>query len=196
MEDFYTLNAANLVSQYNELSFEEIHKEWSFYWPVSGESVLDVGAGTGRDAKWMALKNCQIDALEPNTAMRREGELYTKGVGVIWGQDSLPLLKTIVNSEKRFDLILLSAVWMHVPVAERSVAFARLVKLLKKGGRLVITLRHGGFNDGRITHGVGLDELAKLSANEGCQIVHSYESSDVMSRAEVYWETAVIKHYE
>lgn len=37
-----------------------------------------------------------------------------------------------------FDLILLSAVWMHVPPSSRDRAFRKLITLLKLGGLLAM----------------------------------------------------------
>ncbi len=42
-----------------------------------------------------------------------------------------------------FDLIWLSAVWMHDPPGDRQRALRKLATLLKPGGRLVVTFRHG-----------------------------------------------------
>lgn len=35
------------------MAFEVVHKSWQAYWPLEGDKVLDVGAGSGRDALWM-----------------------------------------------------------------------------------------------------------------------------------------------
>ena len=49
----------------------------------------------------------------------------------------------ITNQEISFDLILLSAVWMHIPPSDRARSIRKLANLLKPGGKLVISLRHG-----------------------------------------------------
>ena len=43
----------------------------------------------------------------------------------------------------QFDLIWLSAVWMHVPPADRPRAFRKMVSLLKPAGWIMLSLRHG-----------------------------------------------------
>lgn len=56
--DFYHQNAGFLIEQYQSLTFEQVHQSWRAYWPLTSKSdvakVLDVGAGTGRDALWFA----------------------------------------------------------------------------------------------------------------------------------------------
>ncbi len=42
-----------------------------------------------------------------------------------------------------FDLIWLSAVWMHVPSTSRQRAFRKMVTLLRPGGRIMMSLRQG-----------------------------------------------------
>ena len=55
--------------------------------------------------------------------------------------DALPDLRTLRALGRRFDLILLSAVWMHVAPKGRERAFRILSELLGPSGLLVIALR-------------------------------------------------------
>ena len=57
--------------------------------------------------------------------------------------DALPDLRALRALGRRFDLILLSAVWMHVAPKGRERAFRILSELLGPSGLLVITLRLG-----------------------------------------------------
>ena len=56
--------------------------------------------------------------------------------------DALPNLHKLRALGHRFDLVLLSAVSMHVPPAAGEGAFRIISELLKPSGVLVITLRH------------------------------------------------------
>ncbi|MCP4326062.1 MAG: class I SAM-dependent methyltransferase, partial [Alteromonadales bacterium] len=77
------------------------------------------------------------------------GKVNTQGLAVNWLQDSLPDLKTVTKQEISFDLILLSAVWMHIPDSQRERSLRKLANLLKPGGTFVISLRHGPSGDER-----------------------------------------------
>ena len=57
--------------------------------------------------------------------------------------DALPDLRALRALGRRFDLVLLSAVWMHVAPKGRERAFRILSELLGPSGLLVITLRLG-----------------------------------------------------
>ena len=76
--------------------------------------------------------------------------------------DALPDLRTLRALGRRFDLILLSAVWMHVAPKGRERAFRILSELLGPSGLLVITLRLGGDaaeNAARRFHDTSAEEL-------------------------------------
>ena len=189
--DFYHHNALTLSHQYNSVSFESVHHSWKPYWPLAGDKVLDVGAGSGRDARWMQQQGCEVIAIEPSNALRELGAKYT-GVEVTWINDALPALNRTENLGMRFDLILVSAVWMHLPSSYRERAFRKLSNLLAPNGRLIITLRHGEFDDQRQGYPVSVEELEQLAKNSALQVRHIDESKDQLNRSEVWWQTVVM----
>jgi len=190
MSDFYTNNAEQLATQYDSLSFAQVHISWEMYWPVGGESVLDIGAGSGRDAKYFGELGCKVTAVEPSEGMFGLGKRATQGYDVIWLQDSLPKLQKLEAS--KFDLILVSAVWMHLNDKERVRALAKLSQHLNNGGRLVITLRHGEFSDGRNSYPLNSMQLGEQAEEYGLKVGAITANSDELKRADVSWETVVL----
>ena len=188
---FYEQNAAQLATQYDSVSFEMVHGSWKDYWPQPSAYVLDVGAGSGRDAKWMSEQGCDVIAVEPSTALRNIGKKRT-GTGVTWLDDSLPALGSVQSLGIRFDMILVSAVWMHIAPNHRSRAFRKLANLLAPNGKLVISLRHGDFGDGRTSHPVSVEELEKFSRDYALQMQLATESQDNFNRNDVHWQTVVM----
>jgi SAM-dependent methyltransferase len=153
---FYNENSHELAQQYLSKSFDEVHQSWSQFLPSIIQNphahILDIGAGSGRDAKHfaeLAVKehgtnnNIQVFAVEPANLLAKLGARQTKSLNVKWLTDSLPALSAITKQEVSFDLILLSAVWMHIPTTDRARSIRKLANLLKPGGKLVISLRHG-----------------------------------------------------
>ena len=61
----YDQNAEQLVSQYESLTFEHVHPALLDLLPPPGATILDVGAGSGRDAAWFAAKGYDVVAAEP-----------------------------------------------------------------------------------------------------------------------------------
>jgi SAM-dependent methyltransferase len=106
------------------------------------ERMLDVGAGTGRNAAWFAGRGSQATAVEPVAELREAGRAL-HGAAVRWIDDRLPALETVRAGGDRFDLILLSAVWQHLDAPDRAEAMPVLAGLLAPDGVLILSLRHG-----------------------------------------------------
>jgi SAM-dependent methyltransferase len=158
--NFYNENAEELAQQYLSKSFDEVHQSWSQFLPSiienSNARILDLGAGSGRDAKYLAElaakthnteNNIQIFAVEPVQELSIIGQNTAQSLNVKWLEDSLPALSNLTKQEVSFDLILLSAVWMHIPSSDRARSIRKLANLLKPGGKLVISLRRGQTNE-------------------------------------------------
>jgi SAM-dependent methyltransferase len=80
---FYNENANKLAQQYLSKSFEEVHQSWSQLLPGIIKNphgrILDIGAGSGRNAKYVAKlaikthnddNNIQVFAVEPTDMMQ------------------------------------------------------------------------------------------------------------------------------
>lgn len=187
---FYQHNATQLAQQYDSLEFESVHQSWAAYWPKSGDMVLDVGAGSGRDARWMSKQGCEVIAVEPSDALRQLGQQGTNHE-ITWLYDSLPALNSVQSLGLRFDLILVSAVWMHLAPSVRERAFRKLSGLLSPNGKLVISLRHGSFTDGRVGYPVSVAELEQFSKDYALNTVLVTDSGDSLNRTDVSWQTVV-----
>ncbi len=198
--DIYHQGAALFAAQYDALSFEQVHACWQPYWPKE-QLVLDIGAGSGRDALWLAQQSCQVIAVEPAADLLRLGQLKTDAYAVQetqqnvqWLQDSLPELKACYQLNLQFNTILLSAVWMHILPSERERAFRKITNLLSPGGRFVLSLRFGDFSDERAAYPVSVDEIAALARQFGLVLRFVSDiTADAGGRAGVEWQTLVLE---
>ncbi|MGV2990420.1 class I SAM-dependent methyltransferase [Vibrio sp. E150_011] len=189
---FYEQNAKRLAEQYNRLSATSVHHVWCKYWPNTGDRVLDVGAGSGRDSHWLNDRGCQVIACEPCNSLREIGERLT-GREVLWLNDELPCVDKVSKLAQKFDVILLSAVWMHLPIKHRQQAIQSLASLLESKGILVISLRYGGFNDDRESFPVSVTELKALADNADLAMVDEFEGDDLQLRQDIVWRTVVMQ---
>lgn len=185
----YDLAAHRLVPEYERLTFEEVHAPVFDLVPNSGICVLDVGAGSGRDAAWFAAReNHTVFAVEPSGALRAVGRDRHASPNIRWVEDSLPGLDKVLRSKLTFDLIWLSGVWMHIPPGARTRAFRKLVSLMRPGGSMMISIRHGPPPRDRPTAPASAAEIEELARHYGLQTVRKTPSADVGGRPDVAWE--------
>ena len=112
---------------------------------------------------------------------------------VVWMDDALPDLKSLRALGRRFDLVMLSGVWMHVAQKGRERAFRILSELLSPSGLLVITLRRGGDaaeDAERGFHDTSADELIGY-ANRRAIALRSRSTRPDLNRPGLSWETLV-----
>ena len=182
-----------MAKQYDSVPFESVHKDWVKEIPNDG-MVLDVGAGSGRDARYLASKGLGVVAVEPASGIRELAKEYTISNPIHWVSDSLPELSEVFKLQTKFDLILLSAVWMHIAPSSRERAFRKLSSLLKPNGKLIISLRFGGCDDERTMYDVSADELTKLASQFGLsyRLLSSAKNVDELGRNDVTWQTVLL----
>lgn len=184
---WYDRHAAALAGRYEALAADQVHAWLAGLLPATPVLVLDIGAGSGRDAAWLAAAGHQVLAVEPAAALRQHGQRLHPKAGIHWLDDRLPALPTTLLLGLAADVILLSGVWQHVAPADRPRAFRKLASLLKSGGLLALTLRLGPAEPGPAAHPVSLAEVEQLARAQGLVVVHVATAADLLGRPGVNW---------
>lgn len=185
-----------VATAYNALDPEAVNDWLLPHMPAAPAAILDLGSGSGRDAAWLAGQGYEVVAVEPSSTMRSEAtRRHRHGAGdrIRWVSDALPDLEVVETMAVAFDLILLSAVWMHVHPSDRARAFRKMIRLLKSGGIIALSLRHGPVPSGRIMHTTSADEVADLARAYGAVVVEERSIDDQMGRADVSWTMMVLR---
>jgi SAM-dependent methyltransferase len=182
----YAAAADSLARQYESVTFEEVHAPVLHLLPAGGRA-LDVGAGTGRDAAALAERGFAVTAVEPTSELRAHGMRLHAAKAITWLDDGLPDLAVLAGRAESFDLILLTAVWMHLDADERLRAMARIAAHLAPGGRLFMTLRHGPVPEGRRMFDVSGDETNALARANGLTSLLNEVRPDMFGRDGVTW---------
>lgn len=182
----YGENAQALTRQYESVSFEDAHADVLALLPRPPAKALDIGSGTGRDAAALAKRGYDVTAIEPTPQFRAIARELHKGFGIAWIDDGLPDLAALPD-EASFDLIMLSAVWMHLDPDERARAMPRVARLLRGGGVMFLSLRHGPVPEGRIMFDVSADETAALALECRLQEIHRHERPSQFGQKDVWW---------
>lgn len=163
----YAEQAEDLVAKYEAIDFAAKHGAVLPLLPAAPASVLDIGAGTGADAAWLAARGYRVVAVEPTAALRSRAMALHPSAAIEWIDDSLPALRHVVARRRQFDLVMLTAVWMHLDAAERRLAMASVASLVAPDGMLTMTLRHGLVPNGRVMFAESAEETIALAGECG-----------------------------
>ena len=187
----YSEKAQHYYDLYNSVNAESVHGDWiAFLHNANKGNALDVVAGSGRDANWLAEQGWKVTAAEPADKLRNLAQANSHN-SVTWCSASLPELTALPQSPETYDLILLSAVWMHLPEDERPQALKRLSELLSESGTMYISLRFGPNDEARPMHPVSYEELVTLAKRNGltARNLNPVPSQDGLKRDDVKWVT-------
>jgi SAM-dependent methyltransferase len=183
----YAEEADALTRQYESVRFVDLHGPVLHLLPTVPSDVLDIGAGTGRDAAALAGMGHRVVAVEPTAALRDRAALLRPSSHIEWIDDSLPALARLMRRGGRFDVVMLTAVWIHLDPPQRQEAMPRVASLLRPGGVLLLTLRHGPAPPGRRRlFETSADETIALAGVHGLPLALKVEHQpDFYGRREV-----------
>ena len=184
----YNAAAHHLFDDYERLRFNSVHNDVLDLLPEPSSSVLDIGAGSGRDAAWFAAQGHNVIAVEPSAKLREAGKARHRLSRIRWLDDRLPALEKVLRSKSSFDLVWVSAVWHHVPPSQRERAFRKLVSVLSPGGSIMVSLRHGPPAPGRPMRSATSEDIEKLARRHGLHTTRIRTNADVSQRKGVSWE--------
>ena len=156
-----------------------IHTPWIEFFPAPPARILDLGAGTGRDAGWLSSLGHSVLAVEPTDGLREGAAKLHPAPEIEWLDDLLPAIPHVLARGETFDLILMHAVWMHLTEAERIDGMANLVGLLKPGGRIAMSQRHGPVPKGRRMFDVSGAETIALAARHGLKCLYNERAGSI-----------------
>jgi SAM-dependent methyltransferase len=189
----YNRGFREFSAAYESIGFADIHKGAIPFLPAATGLVLDVGAGSGRDADWFASRGWDVVAVEPASLMREAAMQAHPSPRIRWIGDSLPGLSLVHRLGLAFDLVWLSGVWMHIPTDDRRRAMRKLATLLRPGGRMVLTLRHGPEPEDRPMWPVDVNEVERLGLDVGLALrVATEREDDLQGRTGVRWQTVIL----
>jgi len=190
----YDAKAGILAERYETARADAVHAALLQFIPHGHNLIaLDVGAGSGRDAAWLASLGYDVVAVEPAAGMRVEGQRRHPDPRIRWLEDRLPDLTGVNRLGLAFDLIMLSAVWMHVPPPVRARAFRKLATLLKPGGTMLMSLRDGPHDPDRPMWATPPGEVEAFARAHGLAVLRSVNTPDQLCRPNVRWTSMCLR---
>jgi SAM-dependent methyltransferase len=186
----YAEEAEELFKLYEGIPAADAHRAVLHLIPTAPSSILDIGSGTGRDAAWFAAMGHRVVAVEPTNAMRLPAMALHPSPRIEWLDDSLPDLTSLLTRGEKFDVVMLSAVWMHLDAQQRRQAMPNLAALVRAGGVMIMKVRHGPVPAGRRMFEVSPEETIELAQMQGLHAVlnvRTESSQEANRRAGVSW---------
>jgi SAM-dependent methyltransferase len=184
----YAEEVEALTVQYESITFDQTHASIRHLIPLTPCRVLDIGAGTGRDAAGFAALGHRVLAVEPTDELRTRAASLHPLPEIEWLDDSLADLALVRQRDVLFDLVMLSAVWMHLDKGQRRRAMPNVASLVRPGGVMILSLRYGPVPTGRRMFAVPAEETIRLARREGLELtLHSSHLDSALKRPGVSW---------
>ena len=174
--DGYATHAPALIAQYNAVPSDTIYAGVRDLLPATPVKVLDVGAGSGRDAEWCTSLGHTVTAVDPVAAFVAETMRRVPAATIL--RDRLPQLASVRG---QYGLILVNGVWQHVDPKDRAAALRRLAGLLADRGRLILSLRHGPSHPERPGAPIDSDKTLAEGEQLGLRLVRRTDTASVQT---------------
>lgn len=190
----YAEESASLIDRYERISFSDLHRDLAHLFPTQPGWVLDIGSGTGRDAAVFAARGHRVTAVEPTDPLRKAAVRLHPSPAIEWIDDGLPDLRRLDGRDGTYDLVMLTAVWMHLDEEQRQRAMRRVSALVRPGGIVIMSLRHGPVPAGRRMFEVSAEDTVRLGGRHDLKaIAITSDGGDHHGRAGVSWSRLALR---
>jgi len=164
-----------------------------------GSVILDIGSGSGRDLDFLIKERYDAYGIEPSCNMRSLAlSKMPHLLGRIFG-GALPNLAAQLG--RKFDGILCSAVFQHIPQEQQLDAALDIRNLLKPNGRLLLSFpkdrpgldEAGRDEKGRLYTKLIPEAVILLFERLGFQCIEDWDDGDGLGRPGFTWKTLLFR---
>ncbi len=186
--EYYDRYATALADSYEAVAFERAYPFLINRLSQGSLRIADIGAGTGRDAAWLADHGHTVTAIEPSQTMLTLAQRLHPRQEIQWVSDRLPSLRDAALRGTQFDLVLINAVWMHIAPADRRAALDRILELLEPNGSAFVSLRLGPADAARGMHPIDPSDFVLTAEDAGFEVLPQGDFPDILGRPEISWK--------
>lgn len=167
------------------------HHDRLLAWLLPGEPTADIGSGSGVDLAWLVAEGFPAIGFEPVKSLRKLAVETFPEIEVRCS--SLPDLVDVPDGA--FGNVVCSAVLMHLPLESIPPAVDSLARVLRPGGRLLLSIRAGKAGaereeDGRLFTPIPAELLEQSLRDAGLRTLHQSANED-QSRPGVTWTEVI-----
>lgn len=105
---WYDSHSSELVSRFERIDPAAVHHWLEGILGDRPGTVLDIGAGSGRNAAWFAAQGHDVVAMEPSIGMRSSAQRRHPDPRIRWIDDQLPDLHVVSRLGIGFDTVMVS----------------------------------------------------------------------------------------
>ncbi len=175
--EYYNKYAAKVYEDTVDVDMSEIMEAF-LKLLEEGDTILDLGCGSGRDSLTMYEMGFDVTPLDASEEMCKLAEIHT-------GLDVLQMFYEDMEFEDVFDVIWACGALVHVPKNEMPEILGRIHDALCSRGVLYMSVRKGefeGFRGERYFTDYTMDSLISMISKTGLfDIIKTWETDDVRS---------------
>jgi len=194
---YYSLNSKFISEEYNHID-SGLWKYFSSVFP-SGMRIIDIGCGSGRDINYLLKQGHDVYGVDPSEEMLR---CAIKDFPTLKGKierGGLPDLGKPFGG--KFDGVLCSAVFMHIPQEELFDSAFAIKRILKKDGMLLVSIPENRpridelqrDKKRRLFNQIRPELLQLLFKRLGFSVTNKWRSGDALNREGYYWHTIAFR---
>lgn len=196
--DFYNNNALELFNKYNSVEPQHITKFSKLF--NKEDRILDIGAGSGRDLMFLYKKGLNVYGIEPSVKLINivNGQYPQLKNRILHGE--LPDYIPVVYKTKKWDGILISAVFQHLNNNELEESVKVIKNLLNKSGYLLIsipinyTVKEKNRDENNRLFNLRKEEYyLDLLETVGITLSSQTKSKDALNRESISWNTLIFR---
>ena len=191
--DFYNLHAKEQAALYESADMSIMYHRIEALLPPHAR-ILEIGCGSGRDARALANMGFSVVATDASEGMIREAKRLSEGNRASLGFTCLafPLPENHPLLLEQFDLVLVVAVIMHFSPEDRKKLLDQISRVLKPTGCFYCSFKNQTTIDKRLYQPITPLDLNNESTGVGLINCLQESNQDILGR-KTLWTTMLFK---
>lgn len=170
--DYYNENAKDFIERTFNSDMSFLYKEFLQYIPKGG-TLLDIGCGSGRDAKWFLEQGFNVYAHDASEKMVEHGKnILGERIKLCTFEEFKP---EIFGKLLKFDGLWANACLLHVPENQLPKVITDYTRWLQPGGCFYMSFKHRSEN-----HIKGSRHFTNMTKEKVERILNQCETLDIV----------------
>lgn len=185
--NYYNNNAKSFHENTFNVNMDTIYEKFLKY--VNGNSILDLGCGSGRDVKYFEEKGYEVIGIDFSQKLIEIGRNNVKSKLIV--KDFLSL-----NYKEEFNGIWACASLLHLNIKDMKIVLDNIYNALKDDGVIYISLKYGdfeGYIDDRFFKYVDEKSLDEIINTKKFEILEEFFTEDFRVNKDFEWINLILK---